>query len=64
MPSRAEATYEKTKKKSRPGSGKRFGALARALSSKGADNPRALAAYIGRKKYGKKKMAKFSGEGC
>ena len=45
------------------GSGKRFSALTQELASRGARNPKALAAYIGRKKYGKKKMASLSAKG-
>ena len=33
------------------------------LKKKGAKNPKALAAYIGRKKYGKKKMAAMAAKG-
>lgn len=35
------------------GSGKRFAALSKELERKGARDPDALAAYIGRKKYGR-----------
>lgn len=35
------------------GSGERFKQLSSSLAAKGAENPDALAAYIGRKKYGK-----------
>lgn len=42
------------------GTGKRFAKLESKLASKGATNPGALAAYIGRKKYGATKMAKLS----
>lgn len=45
------------RRKARLGSGKRFKALSRKVKSK------ALAAWIGRKKYGKKKMAKMSATG-
>lgn len=45
------------------GSGKRFKSLANKLARKGAENPKALAAWIGRKKYGSKKMAKLSSHG-
>jgi len=41
------------------GGGGRFKKLKGKLASKGAKNPGALAAYIGRKKYGKKKFAKL-----
>lgn len=42
------------------GGGGRFQKLKGQLASKGAKNPGALAAYIGRKKYGAKKMASMS----
>ncbi len=48
----------------KPGGGGRFAALKAQLADrKGVDNPGALAAYIGRKKYGAAKMAKFSAKG-
>lgn len=40
----------------RPGTGARFKALQAKLAAKGASDPGALAAYIGRKKYGKGKF--------
>ena len=40
------------KRKPKLGTGKRFKALTTKLSKKGAKNPKALAAWIGRKKYG------------
>ena len=49
--------------KAKLGSGARFKALTGKLKKKGAKNPKALAAWIGRKKYGKKKMAKMSATG-
>lgn len=46
------------------GSGERFAALKKKLSSKpGVTNPGALAAYIGMKKYGKGKMMKMAAAG-
>lgn len=45
------------------GSGKRFAALKKKLARKGASNPGALAAVIGRKKYGKSKFQKLSAKG-
>ncbi len=45
------------------GSGKRFSMLKKKLAAKGAYNPGALAAFIGRKKYGAKKFAKLSKNG-
>lgn len=49
--------------KAKLGTGKRFKALTAKLSKKGARNPKALAAYIGRKKYGAKRMAKWAARG-
>ncbi len=46
------------------GSGERFDALARNLASKkGVSDPKALAAAIGRKKFGAKKMAAMAAAG-
>lgn len=45
------------------GEGGRFAALKNKLAKKGASDPAGLAAYIGRKKYGAKKMAKMSARG-
>jgi len=49
-----------SKKKPKLGSGKRFSALKSKLAKKGASDPGALAAYIGRKVHSPKKMAKWS----
>ena len=49
------------KRKPKLGSGARFKNLTKSL--KGARNPKALAAYIGRKKYGKKKFQKLAAKG-
>lgn len=50
--------------KAKLGSGGRFKALEEKLShKKGVTNPGALAASIGRAKYGKKKMSKMSSKG-
>jgi len=51
------------RRKPRLGSGKRFKSLKKKLSRKGVRNPGALAAAIGRKKFGKKKMAKLAAAG-
>ena len=55
----------KSPKKRKPplGAGKRFKSLTRKLKKRGAKNPKALAAFIGRKKYGPKKMAKMAAKG-
>lgn len=50
-------------KKPKLGSGKRFANLKKSLAKKGARNPGALAAFIGRKKFGKKRFAKLSSAG-
>lgn len=47
----------------KPGGGGRFKALVAKLKKKGAYNPAALAASIGRKNYGAKKMASFAKNG-
>lgn len=49
-------------KKAPPGEGGRFAALKQNLEGK-VDDPAAVAAAIGRKKYGKKKMAEFAAKG-
>ncbi len=49
--------------KAKLGSGARFKSLTKKLAKKGASNPKALAAYIGRKKYGAKRFAKLSAKG-
>lgn len=50
-------------KKPKLGTGKRFAQLKSKLAKKGAKTPGALAAFIGRKKYGNKKMASLSAKG-
>jgi len=49
----------KAKRKPKLGSGKRFSTLKRSLAARGARNPGALAAWIGRKRYGAKKFARL-----
>lgn len=51
------------KKSMKPGGGGRFAKLKGKLAKKGVRNPGAVAASIGRKKYGAKKMAKWSAAG-
>ena len=55
----------KSKKKRKPklGSGARFKKLTKSLKKGGARNPKSLAAWIGRKKYGKKKFQKLAAKG-
>lgn len=50
-------------RKPKLGTGKRFSNLKRKLAAKGATNPGALAAFIGRKKWGTKKFARLSAGG-
>jgi hypothetical protein len=45
------------------GSGARFSAPTQQLAAKGARDPRALPAYIGRKRYGKKKFQSLAAKG-
>ena len=45
------------------GSGGRFKALTKKIAAHGAKNPKAVAAAIGRKKYGAKKMASMAAKG-
>lgn len=45
------------------GGGGRFAALKKSIAKGGAKNPAAVAASIGREKYGAKKMAKMSAAG-
>lgn len=45
------------------GSGKRFKALANKLARKGVNDPDAVAASIGRRKYGNKKMSAMAKKG-
>tara|TARA_R100001086_G_C11728893_1_gene229102 strand:+ start:359 stop:586 length:228 start_codon:yes stop_codon:yes gene_type:complete len=54
---------KKKKKKPKLGTGKRFKKLSSKLKKKGAKNPKALAAWIGRKKFGKKKMSAMAAKG-
>jgi hypothetical protein len=54
---------EKSNKKPKLGSGKRFANLEKKLSAKGATDPGALAAWIGRKNLGKKRFQKLAAKG-
>ena len=51
------------KRKPPLGSGKRFKQLVGKLKKRGAKKPKALAAFIGRKKYGAKKFAQMAAKG-
>lgn len=50
-------------KKPKLGSGERFKALAKDLKGKGVKDPAAVAAAIGRKKYGKEKFQDLAAKG-
>lgn len=54
--------YEQAKKKPL-GEGSRFAAIEAIAKAHGARNPAAVAASIGMKKYGKKRMAKLAQKG-
>ena len=58
----ARKAYKKASKKPL-GSGARFAAVKKSAAAGGAKNPGAVAAAIGRKKYGAKKMAKMAAAG-
>jgi hypothetical protein len=45
------------------GGGARYQKLVKSLKAKGADDPRALAASIGRKKYGKQRFQEMAAAG-
>ena len=51
---KASRAHARVMAKTKPGTGKRFKSLTKQLKRKGAKNPEALAAWIGRKKYGKR----------
>ncbi|MGD9644020.1 MAG: hypothetical protein AB7V08_14980 [Elusimicrobiales bacterium] len=59
----AKKIYEREAKGAPVGTGQRFRALTKALAYKGAKNPRALAAWIGRQKYGKKRFQQMAAAG-
>ena len=62
---KARKNYEKVVKKSKPGSGKRFGALEKSVEAQGYSKKAAgaIAAAAGRKKYGAKKFSAMSAKG-
>ena len=49
--------------KAKLGTGARFKALTKKLTKKGARSPKVLAAWIGRRKYGKKRFGQLSAGG-
>lgn len=58
-----KTTGEYKGKSNKLGGGGRFAQLKDKLTAKGVKNPGAVAASIGRKKYGAKKMAQLSSKG-
>ena len=60
---RQQIMKSKNKRKSKLGSGARYKKLVKSLKKGGARNPKSLAAWIGRKKYGKKKFQKLAAKG-
>ncbi len=50
-------------KKPKLGTGKRFAAIAKKAAASGAENPAAVAASVGIKKYGEKKMHSMAMKG-
>ena len=59
----ARKGYAKAKATSKPGEGKRFAAVKKSAAAGGAKDPGAVAAAIGRKKYGKKRFQKMAAKG-
>ena len=60
---KAMSGYRRAKKTSKPGDGKRFKAMEKVARAKGAKDPGALAAHIGRKKYGKGRFQAMAAKG-
>ena len=58
----ARGGYQRAKKKPL-GEGSRFQAIAKSAKLGGAKKPEAVAAFVGRKKYGPKKMARLAAQG-
>lgn len=50
-------------RKPKLGTGKRFASLTKGLARQGTSNPKALAAWIGRKKYGASRFQKLATTG-
>jgi len=59
----ARARQKRVQKTAKLGTGKRFKAVAASARAGGARDPEAVAATVGRKKYGKKRMAKWAAAG-
>lgn len=60
---RARKKQQRVQKTAKLGSGARFKALKNAIKKSGARNPGAVAAAIGRKKLGSKRMSKLAAKG-
>jgi hypothetical protein len=59
----AREAYQKAAKESAPGEGSRFAAVEKSAAAGGARNPGAVAAAIGRKKYGKARFQRMAAAG-
>jgi hypothetical protein len=59
----AREAYKKAAKESAPGEGSRFAAVEKSAAAGGARNPAAVAAAVGRRKYGAKRFARMSSAG-
>jgi hypothetical protein len=59
----AEKNYAQAKANSKPGAGPRFAAMEKLMAAKGMKNPGAVAATIGRKKYGAEKFKNMAAKG-
>ena len=60
---RLRAQQQRTQRTARPGSGARFRALERSIAAGGARNPGAVAAAIGRRKFGNRRFNQLSAMG-
>lgn len=56
----ARETYKRVVQRSQPGQGVRFRALVKSIQMSGARNPEAIAAAIGRRKYGTQQMTRWA----
>jgi len=59
----ARANYQQAKANSAPGEGGRFAAVKASAAASGATNPGAVAAAIGRRKYGKARFQAMAAAG-
>lgn len=57
---KARQAYEKAAATTKPGEGSRFAAIEKSAKLGGATNPAAVAAAIGRRKYGKKRFQQMA----